>query len=858
MQAHELRHIRLFSELDETKLELLARELSREEFADEATILHQGGATRALYFICSGTVRVVLTSTSGEKHRLAELGPGEMFGERALLTGERRTADVIANSKVTLARLPRENFEHLLRHSPEISSRLSRELARQLGSWAERHQRDEQESRDILTNMVNWQLLPEFASFPGKSTWVHAFNARLEALGRGENNALLIGEAGVWKDLAARLIHYHSGDPARPVLFLDCAEPPPVLRTASRTARKPTRDDLSLEIAQESALFGHAPDSAIYAQGTRRGMLELADRGDLILRNLEHLSPRVQKRLADFLSRGSLRRCGEQQEIGARVRILATSSVTRSALYSGTALNAELRHHFHNQVLEIVPLRERKQDIPAIARHLLVGLNRKHHKQIHGLTPEALNLLLDHPWPLNGSELNQVLNRAVVMCRSTRIGVEHIYLQGHALNEGRFNLFNLPLIDRLARRPQLASNLRIAISLAFLSVLTYTLIGPEKDNVANLAVWSLWWPGLLLATALSARSWCNVCPLANLARFGKLTRLTHLCTPDWLIRWGPRLSLLALVTILIAEQASGMFTLAPATGLLLLTLLGIALACELLLGSRSWCRHLCPLGRMIGLGARLSLLEMRSNPNVCISRCRVDDCIKERACPMGLHPTGVNNSDDCILCFSCVRHCPHHSMHLDLRNPTQGVLTRPRRRFSEALFIVSLVGTSLAVKAIPAFDSSPSPKSGSMLWSAQQWVDAFMLIAGFILLPMLCSVGSRGHRWRATFAICGQAYLPLAVTGLFMIYFRVLIERGGEILPLLATDLGLEKWISPHLLYIELGTLRLLTVPILAAGFGFAWMLLKRLQQQYAINRLGAIGHRLLFTLTTFGYLVFI
>ena len=101
--------------------------------------------------------------------------------------------------------------------------------------------------------------------------------------------------------------------------------------------------------------------------------------------------------------------------------------------------------------------------------------------------------------------------------------------------------------------------------------------------------------------------------------------------------------------------------------------------------------YLCPLGRVVSLVSRISILAMHSNPNVCAGRCRVDDCIKERECPMGLHPTGINTTDHCVLCFSCVRHCPHHSMHLDLRSPAEGILSRPRRRFSEALFAVSLV-----------------------------------------------------------------------------------------------------------------------------------------------------------------------
>ena len=110
-----------------------------------------------------------------------------------------------------------------------------------------------------------------------------------------------------------------------------------------------------------------------------------------------------------------------------------------------------------------------------------------------------------------------------------------------------------------------------------------------------------------------------------------------------------------------------MFSRAHTTGLLLAGLLLATAGADLLLGRRAWCKHLCPLGRIISLVSRISVLAMRSNPNVCTGRCRVDDCIKEKECPMGLHPTGINSTDHCVLCFSCVRHCPHHSMQLELR-----------------------------------------------------------------------------------------------------------------------------------------------------------------------------------------------
>ncbi len=226
----ELRKVQLFAGIDDQRLDELRAYLWGQHYETGEVILHQGEATEALYFLLSGKVVVTLKDDSGVQHILAELGQGETFGERALLTGEMRTADVIAREPARVLSLERDAFEALLVDYPEIHANLCVKLARQLGNWAIRHQEDERENREILTNLIGWQLLPEFESFPGKTPAVRLLNQRLEALGKGDRHVLILGERGTWKDLVARLIHFHQADDHRPVLFLDCATPPPVMR----------------------------------------------------------------------------------------------------------------------------------------------------------------------------------------------------------------------------------------------------------------------------------------------------------------------------------------------------------------------------------------------------------------------------------------------------------------------------------------------------------------------------------------------------------------------------------------------------------------------------------------------------
>jgi len=194
-------------------------------------------------------------------------------------------------------------------------------------------------------------------------------------------------------------------------------------------------------------------------------------------------------------------------------------------------------------------------------------------------------------------------------------------------------------------------------------------------------------------------------------------------------------------------------------------------------------------------------------------------------------------------------------MQLDLRNPAWGMFNQARRGFYEALFSVTLTAVIIAAKGTSLLAGRPQEIFPHTLWSLNESILALGIVITFTGLAMLVSAGTQGSRWQAAFTICGLAYLPLAITGLFMIYFRALVEGGAQLVPLIIAATGLDNWLDAAGVTPELGTLRLFIYPTLLTGALFSWIALGRLQRQYKLSPSGLIGHRLLILLATAAFI---
>jgi PAS domain S-box-containing protein len=238
------------------------------------------------------------------------------------------------------------------------------------------------------------------ADYVSKSMQAALKQARLAA--GSDVMVLLLGESGSGKDYLARYIHDHSERASGPYFSINCAS-------------------VSPELA-ESELFGHERGSFTGAVGRKRGLLELAEGGTLLLNEVGELTSSLQAKLLTFLDTRKFLRVGGEKEIKVNARLItATNMDLEKAVKNGT-FRQDLLYRLHVMSITVPPLRERREDIPILTREILSRLRVELQlDKIPVITPGALKALSEYSWPGNVRELRNVLERAVILSRGEEV-----------------------------------------------------------------------------------------------------------------------------------------------------------------------------------------------------------------------------------------------------------------------------------------------------------------------------------------------------------------------------------------------------------------------------------------------------
>jgi two-component system, NtrC family, response regulator AtoC len=213
-----------------------------------------------------------------------------------------------------------------------------------------------------------------------------------------ETTVLIQGETGTGKELVARAIHYASARADRHFVVVDCAALP--------------------ETLIESELFGHERGAFTGAHGTRRGLFETAEGGTVFLDEIGELPPALQAKLLRVLQERTIRRVGSNEPIAVDVRVVAASNRDLRKRIDEGEFREDLFYRLNVVAIAVPSLRERRRDIPLLARHFLDKHARTAGKAISGFAPETLEMLSERDWPGNVRELEHAVERAVALSSS--------------------------------------------------------------------------------------------------------------------------------------------------------------------------------------------------------------------------------------------------------------------------------------------------------------------------------------------------------------------------------------------------------------------------------------------------------
>jgi DNA-binding NtrC family response regulator len=217
---------------------------------------------------------------------------------------------------------------------------------------------------------------------------------------------LLQGESGTGKELFARLIHMSSPRSDGPMIVVNCSALP--------------------ETLLESELFGHEKGAFTGATARRIGRFEEADGGTLFLDEIGELSLSVQVKLLRFLQEREFQRLGGNQTIRSDLRIIsATNRDLEGKLQDGT-FREDLFYRLNVVVMNIPPLQERREDVPLLIEHFIARFSKENGKKIEGMSREAQDLLLKYNYPGNVRELENIIERAVVISRNPIISLRDL------------------------------------------------------------------------------------------------------------------------------------------------------------------------------------------------------------------------------------------------------------------------------------------------------------------------------------------------------------------------------------------------------------------------------------------------
>jgi DNA-binding NtrC family response regulator len=235
---------------------------------------------------------------------------------------------------------------------------------------------------------------------------------------------MVLGESGTGKELVARAIHYNSPRRTKPFTAINCAAIP--------------------ETLFESELFGHEPGAFTGATSRRAGLFEISNGGTLFLDEIGELPLPMQSKLLRVLQDREVRRVGGKETIHVDVRIVSATNKDLETEMEKGGFREDLFYRLSVVNIDLPPLRERTEDIPALVEHFVQKFNAEFHRDIREVDDDAMSILRGHAWPGNVRQLSTIIERAVLFSDGSVLTGAAIHRQLHARKSSARSPFDLP------------------------------------------------------------------------------------------------------------------------------------------------------------------------------------------------------------------------------------------------------------------------------------------------------------------------------------------------------------------------------------------------------------------------------
>jgi formate hydrogenlyase transcriptional activator len=268
-----------------------------------------------------------------------------------------------------------------------------------------------QDENLVLREQIDQALM--FEDIVGTSSALQAVLSLVSKVAPMDSTVLLTGETGTGKELIARAIHKRSRRSSRPFVGVNCAATPASL------------------IGSE--LFGHEKGAFTGATQRRLGRFELAEGGTIFLDEVGELPSETQIALLRILQEHEFERVGGTGSIRTNVRVIAATNRDLEAAIAEGTFRCDLFYRLNVFPIEIPPLRERRKDIPLLVEYFIDHFARKSGKSFRGINKKTLALLLSYPWPGNIRELQNVVERSVIVCETQNFSVDERWLSQRPL-----------------------------------------------------------------------------------------------------------------------------------------------------------------------------------------------------------------------------------------------------------------------------------------------------------------------------------------------------------------------------------------------------------------------------------------